>query len=112
TARVMVPPKALRGNFPLTEGGSSEFAPPDDQGRIEQAALFQVLDQGGGGLIGTPAFKPELIGQIGVMVPVAMEQLHKAYAALRQAAGQQAIVGKRGLAGLSTVHLEKRRRFF
>src|SRR5438445_3907313 len=41
-----------------------------------------------------------------MMVPIPVEQLNKAHAALDQAAGMQAISGKGGLRGISAVHFE------
>ena len=39
----------------LAVDGAAELAAPDDQRVVEQAALLQVLDQGGGGLVGVLA---------------------------------------------------------
>jgi hypothetical protein len=35
----------------LEEGHAAELGAPDDEGVVEQAALFQVADQRGGGLV-------------------------------------------------------------
>src|SRR5678815_1418391 len=47
----------------LDERGASELTPPDDQGIIEQAALFEVSDEAGGWLIGVAALGVEFGGQ-------------------------------------------------
>ena len=52
---------------------------------------FQVLNQRGGGLVGFFAALRQICRQLAVMVPVAMEELDEAHAALRQPPRQQAI---------------------
>ncbi len=50
-------------------GGAAELAAPDHERRVEQAPLFQVLEERGGGLVGDVAVFFEVAIQIGVLVP-------------------------------------------
>ena len=85
---------------------AAELAAPDDQRLVEQAALLEVLDQGGAGLVGVVAVLLEVVDQVAVLVPGFVEELHEAHAPLDQPAGQQAVVGERRLARLGAVHVE------
>ena len=69
-----------------------------DERVFEQAALLQVLDQGGGGLVDVVALVGELALDRDVLVPAAVEELHEADVALEQAAGEEAV--RRVAAGL------------
>ena len=112
-ARMVVAAVVVGGEFPLRIDSTPEFAAPDDQRVFQQAALLQVLDQRGCGLIGVAALTGDLLRALAVLVPAAMEQLNKAHAAFRQAARQNAICGKRArLARVGTVTLEHRLRLF
>ncbi len=83
----------------LAVDGPAEFAAPDDQRVVEQAALLEVRDEGGRRLIGVAALAGDLGGQVRVLVPAAVEELDEPHAALGQPAGQQAVGGERpGLA--------------
>jgi hypothetical protein len=75
---------------------AAEFAAPDDQRVVEQAALLEILDQGGAGLVGVLAVAGEVLLEVAVLVPRFVEELHEADAALDQAPGEQAVVGETG----------------
>ena len=60
-ARMVVAAVVVGGQFPLGVDSAAEFAAPDDQRVLEQAALLQVLNQGGGGLIGVAALACDLL---------------------------------------------------
>jgi hypothetical protein len=90
-------------------GRAAELAAPDDQRVVEQAALLQVLHQGGGGLVGfrqsfskSPEVRrgPPWLSQFVV-------ELDEAHAALDQPAGEEAVVGEGGLAGFRAVEVER-----
>ena len=85
---------------------AAELAAPDDQGVVEQAALFEVFHQRGGGLIGVAAVLLEVVDEVAVLVPRLVEQFNEPHAALDQPPRQQAIVGEARLAGLRAVHVE------
>src|SRR6185503_9997823 len=88
-AAVMVPAEARLREVALHEHRPAELAAPDDQRVVEQAALLQVLDEGGRRLIGVTALDGELRGQIVVLIPASVDELDEADAALREAPGQQ-----------------------
>ena len=78
---------------------AAEFAAPDDQRGIEQAALLEVLDQAGVGAVDLLHLDREdggnvLAGADAVMVPAPVVELHEAHAAFDQPAGQQTVVGE------------------
>src|SRR5205809_509613 len=52
---------------------SSEFPAPNDERLVQHAALFQVLNQGGGCLIDFFAAFRKILRQVAVVVPIAME---------------------------------------
>src|SRR5437588_13023334 len=84
---------------PLRDGQPAKLSGPENDGGLEQAATFQVHDQGGAGLIRPATQALELLGILAVRVPglAVEEDLHKANALLDQPAGQQtapAILGR------------------
>ena len=81
--------------------GASEFPAPDDEGFVEQAALFEIADQGGGRFVHIGAAFVRFLVDVFVIVPGlagAVVNLHVADAALDQTAGHQAAMGVRGVA--------------
>src|SRR5262249_53716927 len=79
----------------LANGRPAELPPPSHQRRGEQPALLQVLEQGGGRLVGLLAAGAGAVGVLGVRAPdlPADEDLHEADAALHQPPGDQAAAG-------------------
>ena len=78
------------------DGGAAEFAAPEDEGFIEQAALFEIGEEGADGLI---AFAGEaaVVFDVIVGVPglaVAVPELDEADAAFEEAAGHEALAGE------------------
>ena len=65
----------------------------DDERVFEHAALLEVVEQRGGGLVDVAALVGQLALDRDVLVPAAVEELHEADAALEQAAGQEAVRG-------------------
>ena len=57
----------------LGKDGAAEFTAPDDEGVFEKAALFEVGDEGGGGLVGVETLTGELDREGIVLVPSAVE---------------------------------------
>src|SRR6266478_5080334 len=72
---VVIAAVIVGGQFALAVNSPAELAAPDDQGVVEQAALFQVLDEGCGRLVRVAALAGNLLRQIGVLVPAAVEEL-------------------------------------
>src|SRR5581483_11038178 len=79
----------------LHQRRASEFARPDDQGRIEQTALFQVFDQSRGRFIGDVAVLFQLGVEVRMIVPACVVDHDEAHPALYQPARQQAVGCKR-----------------
>ena len=86
---------------------AAEFAAPDDQRIVEQAAVLEIFDQRGRGLIGVAALPFQCARQVAVLVPAHVEELNEPHAAFGQPAGQQAVGGiGAGLLHLGAVHVE------
>ena len=95
-ARMMVAAVVGRGERALRVRRAAELAAPDDERVVEHAALLEVDDQRGGGLIGfarTGWRMPS--GRVAVVVPALVVELDEAHAALGQPAGEQAVGGER-----------------
>ena len=90
---------------------AAELAAVDDERVVEHAARFQVLDEGGGGLIDFAGAAAHVIAHGAVMVPVAMIELDEADAALGQAAGHQAVGAERAVGAGDAVVREGALRF-
>ena len=81
---------------------AAELGAPDDERVLEQAALLEVADQRGGGLIEDRGMHVVLLLELVVAVPVqlaaagvgAVEELHEAHAASRSAAGRGCSSGR------------------
>ena len=77
-------------------GLAAEFAAPDDERFIEQAALLEVFQQGGDWLVGRAGMVRVIGDEVAVGVPVVVAvsaagvELHEAHAALHEPAGEQA----------------------
>src|SRR5262245_3185987 len=95
------------GDADLAHGCAAEFAAPDDERVLEEAALFEVEDESSAGLIDVFADLFEVVVEIfagaAVAVPVGVVELDEADTALDEAAGEQGVGGKRRLAGLDAV---------
>jgi hypothetical protein len=80
--------------------GPAELAAPPHQRVVEQAAALEVAEQAGDGPIDLAGVLLVVAAEVGVPVPldgrVAVRHLDEAHAALDQAAGQEALPGKRG----------------
>ncbi len=83
-------------------------SPPQiDERVVEQAALLEIGDQRGGGLVGLAALVADGAGQAAVVVPALVVELDEADAALGQAAGEQAVGGEgAGRAAVGAVEVE------
>ncbi len=83
----------------FVHGGASEFSAPDDEGVIEKSALFEVLEEGGDGLVDLAAFDGEFVDEVvtfsgAVDVPSPVEELNEADALFGEASGEKAVVGE------------------
>src|SRR5205823_4613557 len=68
-AAVMVAPIVVFGQRALAVDGAPELPAPDHERVVEQAALFEVLDERGGSLIRITALAANLHRQVAVLVP-------------------------------------------
>lgn len=104
----MVIPAQFSAQFgaALDHGGAAEFPAPDDERVIQEAALLEVLDEGGIGLIGGFALGGDATFDIGVVVPGFVEELDEANAAFDEASGEEAIVRVGSLAGFGSIEVE------
>ena len=97
------------GAVPLALSGhaTSELPAPDDEGVVEESAALEVGDERGAGLVGVAAARGAPGGEAAVVVPVGMEELHEAHAALDETSREDAVGGVAAWAsGIGTVELE------
>src|SRR5437867_9893493 len=87
-AGMMIATVLVRGQLALTINRAPEFSAPDNQRVLQEAPLFQVLDERGARLVGIAALACDLFGQLVVLVPAPVEQLNEPDAAFHEAAGQ------------------------
>src|SRR5262245_40490692 len=92
-AAVMVAAMVVRSKCALAVDGAAKLAAPDDERVVEQAALFEVLHEGGAWLIGVARLALDLARQARVLVPAAMEELNEAEGALGNTASGRAVAG-------------------
>ena len=91
-------PQRLRSSMLPWRNGVRPNSPPQMTSvSSSKPALLQVLDQRRRGLVGVAALDVELGGQVAVLVPAGVHDLHEPHAALDQPAGHQAVVGERAL---------------
>src|SRR2546421_5715976 len=95
------------GESALRINGAAEFAAPDYERVVQEAALLEVLDQGGRGLVRVAALLGDVFRQVAVLVPTHVVELHEAHIALDQSPGQQAVASIRArLADFGAVEIE------
>ena len=78
----------------LNHGGASEFSAPNDQGVLEESALFQVGDKAGAGLVDALGLPGKGGINILVVIPAIVENLDEADAPLDQPASEKAVSGE------------------
>ena len=111
-ARMMIAAVVLARQFALAVDRAAELAAPDDQRIVQQPALLQILDQRLAGLIDVAALVRQIAGDIAMLVPAAMKDLHESHIAFGHPASQQATGGKRArLLHIRSVHIENVLRF-
>ena len=112
-AGVVVTAVVLPCQFALAIGSTPEFTAENNQRVLQHAPLLEILDQGGGRLIHIKALVLDFLGQVAVLVPAAVENLHDAHPALNQSPGQDCRVGKAaGLLDIWAIHLQGCLAFF
>jgi len=91
------------GSVALEEGHAAEFGGPDDEGVLKHAALFEIANESGGGLVHDLGLHGVGILDVRVGVPVgdaiaaggigAVEELDDADAFFEETSGEDAILG-------------------
>lgn len=101
----------------LCEGEAPEFGGPDHDGVVQESPRSQIGEQAGNRQIDLAGDGRQLLGDIGVVVPVvgrptgAAPDLDEPHAALGKSSGQQATFPKRRRRGvIQTVQAARRRR--
>jgi hypothetical protein len=87
TPGVVVPTVVVSRQSALRIDGSPELPSPDDERIFKEPALFEIIDQGFGRLVGIAALKFDRVGQTSVVVPPHVKQLDESYVSLGQSAG-------------------------
>ena len=77
----------------LAKNSAAEFGEEHHERVFQQAALLQVFEECGGGLVDVAALVGQLAVDGDVLVPAAVEELHEADAALDEPAAEQAVGG-------------------
>src|SRR5579872_6590372 len=93
---MIAPADRLETGTVFAQRRAAEFRGPHDQRRVEQAALFEIVQHGGDRLIGHQAVVPELFVEIAVVIPGGVNDVDEAHAALDQPPSQEA-VSRKGL---------------
>ena len=93
-AGVMIASETLFVQLALAIVGSAEFAAPDHQRVIEQAALFQIRDESRRSFVRFEALLGKLAGEVAVLIPSLVVKLDKLDALFRHATSHQAIRGE------------------
>lgn len=89
----------------LSHGRTAELSTPDHKGVVEEAALPEVPDKSGDGLVDLPALAGQIAEDVSVVVPTLIEKLYESYSPLHQSTGEKAVVGEGGLARSGSIHL-------
>src|SRR5207244_10624068 len=79
------------GKFALAVDGPAKLAGPNDQCVIQHTSLLEIAYQAGRRLVDAFALQRNIARQVVVLIPAAMIQLNKTYAALSQPPRQQTI---------------------
>ena len=90
----MIPSVVGAFQFALAVNRTPELTSPNDKGVLKQPALLKILDERRGGLVNILALKGKVSGQVAMMIPSTMKDLHTANITLDQASGQQTVGGK------------------
>ena len=82
-----------RPSRPCAGGEPAELAAEQDQRFVEQAALLQVGEQGGRGLVRGLRVTDQALMQVVVLIPTGMTDLDESDAGLAEPTGHQALPG-------------------
>ena len=82
TPRVVVSTVVGLGQLPLAVNGPPELSAPNNERVFKHPALFQILNQAVAALIHILALRGKVARKVAVLVPTAVENLHKSHTAL------------------------------
>jgi len=101
------------GQLALAIDGAAELSAPDHEGILEKSPLLEVSNECGAGLVDVAALTANLAGEIAVLIPAAVHELHEADAAFDHAPGEQTISCETAVGGilLQPIHLLDMGRF-
>src|SRR4051812_34947886 len=89
---MMIPPGGITI---FSHGSAAEFTPPNNEGRIQQAARFKIFDKSSLGLIHIAAdlfeIALEILAWSAMAIPIRMIKLDETNAAFHKAAREQAV---------------------
>ena len=103
----MVPPVIFASQFALTVRRATKFAAPHNQRVFQKISLFEILNQRPRRLINIACLVRQIVGDISVLVPASMEELHEPHVFLDHATSHQRAVRKRtGLFRIRAVHFQ------
>lgn len=98
---------ATQGWIGFDHGSAAEFATPDDEGFVEEAVAFEILNERGGGLRGSGAVTLGRAFDVGMGVPSGVVDIDEADAALDHASGEEAGTRKGMFAALAPVEIDR-----
>lgn len=93
--RVMIAAILLALKLALAESGAAKLTGEDDEGVFKHAALFEVVNETGAGLVDVISLPLDLFWEFAVVVPAAVKELNETDATLGHAAREEAVAGKR-----------------
>ena len=86
-SRVMVTPIVVFGQSTLRVDGATKFPAPNDQGRIQEPAGFQIGDQSVRCSVDILTLRRKPLGDVSVVVPVIQVDLYEANVAFDHSPG-------------------------
>ena len=100
---------AAEGCTRLDHWSAAELSTPDDQSVIEKAALLEIRQQGGAGLIRFLTLVANAILDLAVMVPTGVIDLNEPHSTFGQPPRKETVVreGPFAVAGDRTVQVER-----
>ncbi len=94
----VVVPTRIFGAVAVAGGFAAEFATPDDERGIEEAALLEIVNEGGERLVDFAGLGGEASLELLVMIPAVVPDLDHADAAFDEAAGDEELLALLGRA--------------
>lgn len=93
TSRVVVATIIRLSEGSLAVDGAAKLTTPDDECIIEKSALFEVFDEGSGGLVSVVDLTLDGLWQTAMMIPAHVEELDAADITLGESASEETVRG-------------------